>query len=127
MTTLLDDFGTYLLPYLQGFVTSIKKDSMPPEGDDSVCVYEYQGSSPVPQVEGHLRRVQIVARSKNSLRAREMCAIMYKALQTEDSILNLTPQRWMSINLKQPPFKFKTDDQNRIYFCFNISCITYYE
>jgi len=93
--------------------------------DKAITVYEYTGETGIPQVASVLRSVQVVARDKAANAARVKANSLYKALQTEDGILQLTAERWCMISLRQPPFKMKVDSAGRTYYCFNVGITTY--
>lgn len=127
MTTLLADFEAYFnsLNLLEGFECGL--DTLLDSSDEAVGIYEYSGSpSPAP-IKTVLRSIQIVVRSTSVKVARAKSAELYKSLQTDDTIIQLTPERWATIALRQTPFKFKVDEKGRAYYAFNLGCNTYYE
>jgi hypothetical protein len=123
MTDLLTDFETYFK--LKGVLTNMFRDTMPDTPDVAISMYEYQGDNPVPQVQGSYRPVQLVVRDLSATTAKNKAREIYKTLMTEDGILNLTSERWCVIDLKQMPFRLKSDDAGRVYYAFNIGTITY--
>lgn len=123
MTDLLEDFEAFLIA--KGAVSVLYRDFLPLEPADACGAYEYSGASPIPQIAGAYRPVQFVARSTVATTAKLAARKMYNALITEDGVLNLTAQRWCTIELKQPPFKMKEDEQGNIYYCFNVGVVTY--
>lgn len=95
------------------------------EPELAVALYEYEGVSPIPQITSVTRPVQVVVRSKSASQAHKLSSDIYKSLLTENGIINLTVDRWSAISLRQVPFKFKTDEAGRVYYCFNLSLTTY--
>lgn len=128
MTGLLNDFVTYLKAGLTKppvFYTDIMLDEVGRE--TAVAVYEYTGSTGIPQVEAIHRSIQIAVRGKKHQEAKNIAFELYKMLRTEDGIIFLTPQRWGTINLRQSPFKLKVDEKGRPYYAFNLGITTYLE
>lgn len=124
MTDLLADIKTFLVgKTIEAKLVSI--DALPDDMDKAIAIYEYQGSSPLAQIDGVSRSIQIVARSKKAAEARELARRMYGMLRSDDGIINLTADRWSAIHLRQPPFKFKTDETGRTYYAFNMGITTY--
>lgn len=124
MADLLSDIKKYLVQ--KGVKASeIFIDSIPNSPDKAVAIYEYQGSSPLAQIAGVSRSVQIVTRSKSAGEARETAISIYRSLKTESSIINFTAERWAAIHLRQPPFKFKVDESGKTYYSFNMNVTTY--
>ena len=123
MTDLLQDFENYFKS--KGVDTPIFRDTIPDKPDNAIALYEYQGAGGLPQIEGATRPVQIVVRNKSATAAKVLARQLYNLLQTDDSILYLTAERWATVYLKEPPFKLKADDKDRIYYCFNAITTTY--
>lgn len=120
---LLNDIKTYLTN--NGVSVPINRDYMPDKPDYCVALYEYQGYLPGPQIAGAIRPVQIVVRSNKPTEAYDLSSKILNLLRTEDGILNLTDDRWSAINIRQVPFKLKTDEAGRVYYCFNSDFTTY--
>lgn len=125
MAGLLSDIKAYLVGNSLIASSSIFEDSMPDSPDFVAALYEYQGTAPLPQIAGYSRSVQVVVRSKSYAQAKAKCDQFFEALNTEDGILYLTPDRWTLTILLQAPFKMKVDAGNRVYVCFNASITTY--
>ena len=123
MADLLQDFESYFKS--KNVNTLIFRDTMPDKPDNAIALYEYQGSKDFPQIDGATRPVQIVVRDKSATAAKVLARQLYNLLQTDDSILYLTAERWAIVYLKEPPFKLKADDKDRIYYCFNVITTTY--
>lgn len=125
MADLLEDFGTYFSS--AGLITfpAFGYDQMPDSPDACVAVYEYAGDSGEQQVAGVLRSIQVVARDLNARQAKAKANALYNALDSEDGIINLTPERWCTVQLQQPPFKMKVDKQTRTYYAFNVAVNTF--
>lgn len=123
--SLLADFETYLKS--NNVLDVLYQDFMPDTPVTVASIYEYSGNTPEPQVAGATRSLQVVTRDTSPDVSRQHCFDIYKALQTEDGIINLTPDRWCGIYLKQPPFKLKMDQQGRVLYVFNLIVTTYIE
>jgi len=95
--------------------------------DFAAALFEYQGQSAPPKVEGVSRSLQLNVRDKNSVLARNKIQEMYNLLEAEGSIIYVTPERWGQITLRQPPFKMRIDEKGRTYYCFNFGLITYHD
>lgn len=120
MATLLEDLKSYLV---EGGVVPpdlCTLDSMPDKPDYVVTLYEYQGASPPPQIASAHYSVQIVVRAKKSTEAKQKAWDIYKALETEDGYLNITPTRWSMVYLREPPFRMKVDNSGRLHYGFNL-------
>lgn len=105
----------------------ICKDAFVDKAREAVCIYEYIGGQGPQQISGVNRNFQFVSRSPSSKKAKELAIAMYKAMQTPDGILHINTERWMTLQTRQTPFKFKTDENGLIYYAFNMACITYLE
>lgn len=122
---LLRDLKSYIVANTDIESKIISVDAMGEEPELAVALYEYEGVSPIPQITSVTRPVQVVVRSKSASQAHKLSSDIYKSLLTENGIINLTVDRWSAINLRQVPFKFKTDEAGRVYYCFNLSLTTY--
>lgn len=123
MADILVDLKAYLVE--QGISAKIIfRDTMPDAPDRAVALYEYQGTSPMAQIAGSTRSIQIVTRSTGSDDAKDLSRQIHKLLQTEDGEIHLTEDRWGMLHLRQTPFKMKTDESKRSYFVFNIGITT---
>lgn len=126
MAHLLDDFEAYFTG--AGLATGVVyKDTIPDNPDTAIAIFEYAGSGGPAQVAGALRSIQIVSRALKVADARKKALELYASLVTEDGIINLTPERWGQINLRQTPFKMKVDEKGRNYYAFNLGITTYYD
>lgn len=123
MADLLQDFESYFKS--KNVNIPIFRDTMPDNPDNAIALYEYQGTRDFLQIDGATRPVQIVVRDKSATAAKVLARQLYSLLKTDDSILYLTSERWTTIYLKEPPFKLKADDKDRIYYCFNVITTTY--
>lgn len=127
MAALLDDLETFFKDTVNIKNFQITKDTLLQGSNDAIAIYEYTGLSPLPQVDGVLRSVQVVTASKNPLAARTLGNALYKSLLSDDGIINLTSDRWGLVQLRQVPFKLGEDNQGRIKYVFNMGIITYYD
>jgi hypothetical protein len=126
MADLLEDFQTYFIE--AGLVTAENSflDQMPDNNlPVATAIYEYQGSQGSAHIAGAHRSVQIVVRSANVKAARAKIKELYNSLITEEHTINLTPMRWGMLYLRQPPFRFKIDEQKRVHYVFNLGITTY--
>ena len=125
MNDLLQDFIDYLTGLSLVTTGFVWKNTIPNDPDESVAVYEYTGQNPILQIDGSNRSIQIVVRSASDATARQRISALYKSLLTEDGQIHLTPTRWGLLSMRQSPFKLKVDERQLIYYCFNLSIITY--
>jgi hypothetical protein len=107
--------------------TDIFRDFTPEKPDTLVALHEYMGDAASFYDTSVHRSVQISCRSKNADAARQKALEIFKALQNAQSgvgKVQLTPNRWGQVFLRQPPFRMKTDENNRVYYAFNIGITT---
>lgn len=124
MADLLSDIEAYIKGASK-IVFPFFKDHIEDKPDTAIALYEYTGQSPTAQVEGVLRSVQVVVRSKSPAEAKHCINEIYKLLLTEDSVVDFTASRWALVSLRQPPFKMKVDEKGRVYYVFNAGITTY--
>lgn len=128
MKDLLMDFRTY---FVNASLTTEKDcsiDTMPSSSNSPkthIAIYEYMGMQGPAQIEGAHRSIQIVVRDKNSNTARSKAKELHRSLMTEDHIIQLTDERWGMLYLRQPPFRFKVDENQQVYYAFNLGITTY--
>lgn len=127
MTDLLLDFVSFFTTasLVQGDGIDIFRDIAPDSPDSATILYEYSGYTPMPQIMGVERPIQIVCRDLSATAAKTKARSLYNALITDDSVLNLTTDRWCTLSFKEPPFKLKEDEKERIYYGFNVRATTY--
>jgi hypothetical protein len=123
MADLLFDIEAFFVS--KGVASIVYKDMAPDTPDNLIALYEYEGSTYIPQITGATRSVQFVVRDISATVAKTKARELYQSLVTEDGILNLTTERWCVIQLKQPPFRLKVDESGRVYYVFNASIKTY--
>ena len=102
------------------------RDFSPEEPDDVIVLYEYIGSPAVDFDEIVHRSVQVTVRSKDPDVARDKALALYKILYVEDGSrrVDFTKSRWGQVSLRQPPFKIKIDENDRIVYGFNMGITT---
>lgn len=126
MTDLLRDIETYLVA--KGVVGSARVciDTMLEYDGTTIALYEYSGKTPLPQITGAVRSVQVVVRDRSAATSRDTARAIYAVLTPgDDGIKYLTPERWCMLFIKQPPFKIKVDDAGRSFYGFNVDITTY--
>lgn len=123
MPTMLDDLIKFL-KVETGLTQDFLADTMLETPDTACALYEYAGVSSIGQIGSTHRSVQVVARSKQAKEGKATAFKMYKALESEDDILQITSTRWAMVNLRQTPFKMKVDDKGRHYYVFNFGITT---
>lgn len=121
---LLDNLETFIRSSGVDGPVPIFKDTMQENPDLAVCIYEYQGGAPTAQIASVHRSIQIVVRGKRVSEVRGLIHDIYKVFDADDPIFHLTPARWCMIHLRDTPFKFKVDESNRNYYCFNMGITT---
>ena len=123
---LLLDIVTYLTTnnVVEGDGIDTFRDFMPEEPDNSVALIEYKGEPPVPYDPMVHRSVQVSVRDKSADVARCRALSLFKLFQSENRIINFTPERWGQVYLRQTPFRAETDDKDRVTYKFNIGIST---
>lgn len=103
------------------------RDFTPEEPDNLVSLHEYSGTNAIFYDPSVHRSVQILCRNTDADEARKKTLSIYKLLVDNQSLVGVvqfTPERWGQVFLRQPPFRFKTDENNRVYYAFNIGITT---
>lgn len=127
MTDLLLDIITYLTSQnlIQGDGIDTFRDYEPEQPSKVLILYEYAGlPAPLQGVAVH-RSVQIVARSESSTEAKNWSREVFDSLNSKTKFVQLTPERWSQVYLRQTPFKIKVDNKGRAYYGFNVGITTY--
>jgi hypothetical protein len=101
------------------------RDFMPEAPDNAVVIYEYPGSPTVLHEEAVHRSLQCVVRDKSPTSARQLCNKIFSELCPIDRYKELSSGRWCMIYARQTPFKLKSDDKERVSYCFNMGITTY--
>lgn len=103
------------------------RDFIPEEPDALVALIEYRGDPAIPVDPSVHRSVQVSTRDKDADLARQKALDIFKVFvdnQDETCRIAFTDTRWGQIYLRQTPFRYKTDENNRAYYCFNIGITT---
>lgn len=103
------------------------RDFIPEEPDSLVALIEYRGDPLTPLDPAAHRSVQVSTRDKDADLARQKALEIFEVLrdnQSTDNRVDLTEERWCQMYLRQPPFRYKTDENNRAYYCFNMGITT---
>lgn len=103
------------------------RDFIPEEPDSLVALIEYRGDPTIPVDPAVHRSVQVSTRDKDADLARQKALEIFKVFvdnQDETRRIDFTATRFGQIYLRQPPFRYKTDENNRVYYCFNIGITT---
>ena len=99
-----------------------------PEAPDSVVVLQEYAGDPASLYDPRVHRsVQVSARAKDADEARRKAQSIFRTFQESqmaDGRVDLTPNRWGQIYLRQPPFLLKRDENNRTIYAFNIGITT---
>lgn len=126
---LLLDIASFLEAsgYVEGDGVDLFRDFIPEMPNTLVALMEYSGD-PVSMLDPTVHRsVQIISRHVDADEARQMLLNIFEYFisnQDETGRINFTPTRWGQVYLRQTPFKYKTDDNNRVYYCFNLGITT---
>lgn len=123
---LLLDIVTFLTNnnIVQGDGIDAFRDFMPDSPDNVVALHEYKGDPPVHYDTAVHRSVQVSVRNKDADEARLKCLSIFKLLQSDNLIINFTPDRWGQVHLRQPPFKLRHDEKDRVTYAFNFGITT---
>lgn len=103
------------------------RDIMPEQPDTAISLQEYAGDPGSPVDEAVNRSVQVISRSSNADTARQLAKSIYatlRAAQRSDGFVQFTVDRWGQVYIRQPPFFFKRDENNRTYYAFNLGITT---
>lgn len=100
------------------------RDFTPEAPDSLVALHEYPGDPATPYDECVHRSVQVTVRNKDADIARQKALEIFKLLNTDNRIVYFTPTRWGQVYLRQPPFKIKQDENDRVYYGFNVGITT---
>jgi hypothetical protein len=103
------------------------RDFIPEEPDALVALIEYRGDPAIPVDPSVHRSIQVSTRDKDADLARQKALEIFQVFrehQSTDNRVDLTEERWCQMYLRQSPFRYKTDENNRVYYCFNIGITT---
>lgn len=103
------------------------RDFIPEEPDTLVALIEYMGNPAIPVDPTVHRSVQITTRNIDADTARQKALQIYKVFvdcKDETGRIDFTESRWGQLYLRQSPFKYRTDENNRTYYCFNVGVTT---
>ena len=103
------------------------RDFIPEEPDRLIALIEYKGDPANPTDPTVHRSVQVSTRDKDADLARQKALDIFKVFvdsKDETCRIDFTPVRWAQIYLRQTPFRYKTDANNRAYYCFNVGITT---
>lgn len=123
---LLLDVVTFLTSkgIVQGDGVDAFRDFTPEKPDSLVTLYEYKGDPAVHYDPNVHRSVQVTVRDKNADDARFKALQIFKALQSDNLIVQFTPNRWGQVYLRQAPFKMGEDKNDRVTYGFNVGITT---
>lgn len=126
--TLLEDIVKYLTSkgVIEGDGIDAYREFKPETPDNIVSLHEYKGD-PVSQYTDVVHRsVQVVVRNRNAEAAHRLAIDLYNALKPTDETLRVdfTPDRWGQVHLRQSPYKFSQDENDRTHYGFNLGITT---
>lgn len=126
MASLQEDICQYLISkgLVIEFGVDCYEDFIPDSPDDVVSIYEYEGDPYNPYTDVVHRSLQVIVRNVVQENAKALANSIHKALQSENLMIRFTDTRIGQVHLRQSPFKLKVDENNRIYYCFNIGITT---
>ena len=125
--TLLLDIALFLVSksLATGDGVDIFRDFTPNEPDSLVTLHEYKGDVISQYSEVAHRSIQVIVRDRDADIARDKSVQIFKALRAgEDCRVDFTQERWGQVYLRQTPFFLKRDENDRIYYAFNIGITT---
>lgn len=129
MNQLLIDFATFFeeTGITEGYGVDTFCDFIPEEPDNIVIISEYAGQAYMAVDNAVNRSVQISVRSTEAesgyTKINELFTIL-QANREDDCKVQLTDTRWCQLYLRQTPFKYKIDGNNRILYGFNVGVTT---
>ena len=123
---LLLDIVTFLTDngVVKGDGVDAFRDFTPEAPNSIVALHEYKGEPAVPYDPNVHRSVQVTVRDKNADVARQKALKIFKLLQSDNLIVQFTPDRWGQVYLRQPPFKIGEDKNDRVTYGFNVGITT---
>lgn len=125
---LLLDIVTYLTSkgVIEGDGIDTFRDFIPETPDNLVAITEYSGSPGVKYDPTAHRSIQVSVRNKNADVARSKALEIYKTFmpESDDARIDFTEDRWGQVSLRQPPFRMKTDSNDRVTYGFNMGITT---
>lgn len=126
MNDLLIDIINFLVKHdiVEGDGIDAFRDYMPNEPDNVVVINEYAGSPTMPFEPSVHRSLQIVVRDKRAGTAKKKCYEIFRLFDVPTRYLELNDTRWCQVYPRQTPFKMKVDENNRIYYVFNMGITT---
>ncbi len=126
---LLLDIATFLTDkgLAVGDGIDIFRDFIPEEPDSLVALMEYNGG-PTHTIDPTVHRsVQVSVRDADPDVARQLAVDIFNSfVSTRDETckMHFTSNRWGQVYLRQPPFKYRMDKNNRTYYGFNVGITT---
>ena len=126
---LLLDIVTYLTnkQVIDGDGVDTFRDFIPEMPEDLIAITEYKGSPMSSFESASHRSVQILVRNKDADLARSKCLDIFRAIQENldgSSRIDFTEDRWGQVSLRQTPYRFDTDNSDRVTYGFNIGITT---
>ena len=109
---------------VQGDGVDAFRDFTPEAPDSIVALHEYSGDPAVHYDPTAHRSVQVSVRDKDADVARHKALRIFKLLQSDNLIVQLTPDRWGQVHLRQTPFKIGVDKNDRVTYGFNVGITT---
>lgn len=126
--TLLEDIVAYLASrgLIAGDGVDTFRDFKPETPDNIVSLHEYGGDPVSSYTDVVHRSVQVVVRNKSAVEAqalaRRLCAAFMDADETKR--IDFTPTRWGQVHVRQSPYKFSQDANDRSHYGFNLGITT---
>lgn len=126
MASLLLDIATFLVDkeLAEGDGVDIFRDYIPDEPNDIITLYEYLGDPVNPYTDVVHRSVQVKVRNSDADTARLKALEIFKALNTENRMIQFTDTRLGQVYLRQSPMKIETDGKTRTTYGFNMGITT---
>lgn len=130
MEDLIFDILEYIksLGLYNGLSTDMFIGFMPENPDDVLVLTEYKGAPGLMVDPAVHRSFKIVARSKDASKAFSNLKILYNKIfadRQEDGKMYFG-ERWGQVYLRETPFRYKTDINERHYYTFDISVTANY-
>ncbi len=129
MATLLKDIVDYFTAkgLIQGDGIDAFRDFQPEAPDNIVSLHEYKGDPISAYTDAVHRSVQVVVRNKSAEAAQSLAKQLCQSI-IEDSAMNkrvdFTATRWGQVHIRQAPYKFSQDENDRVLYGFNLGITT---
>jgi len=112
--------SAYLISECSLSTDEFSYDTLPSSPDSIIAIHEFTGNSGLQQIEEVVRSFQIKIRDANVHIARSNAMKIFKALHTENMMVQLTDNLNCKVITNESPSKLDTDIEGRTIYSFNL-------